>query len=218
VGETSVALVAGLETALNNYLRLDPVTVERLGELSGKVVAVELKGLGIRLYLLPEDHGLCLLEHYEGSPDTLLEGSPLALLRMGRAPDASPALFSGEVRITGDVALGQRFKAILDDMDIDWEEHLSRLSGDVIAHQVGNMARGLLGWARRERQVLAEDVSEYLREEARLLPTRDEVDELLDAVDTLRAHTDRLDARIRRLESAAIAKPGPTDPPTESPE
>jgi len=211
-------VVAGLETMLNGYLRLDPVTVARLDELSGKVVGIELKGLGMRFYVLPQSGRVCLYQHYAGDPDTLLQGTPLALLRMGSTREPSRVLFGGEVKISGDVALGQRFKAILDDMEVDWEEQLSRLTGDIVAHQLGSLVRGALGWVRRERRVLAADLSEYLREEARLLPTRDEVDELLDGVDTLRADTDRLEARVRRLESALAGDAGTADPPAESPE
>jgi ubiquinone biosynthesis protein UbiJ len=43
------------------------------------------------------------------------------------------------------------------------------------------------------------DVSEYLQEESRLLPTRHEVEAYLNAVDALRASADRLEQRVARL-------------------
>ena len=109
-------------------------------------------------------------------------------------------LFSGDVTITGDVETGQAFKAILDDMDIDWEEQLARLTGDVIAHQAGNMARRTRRVLRHGKAALEQDLGEYLREELRVLPARIEVENFSADVDRIRADTDRLAARIRRLQ------------------
>ena len=43
------------------------------------------------------------------------------------------------------------------------------------------------------------NVSEYLKEEALILPDQSQVNEYLSAVDTLRADVERLEARITRL-------------------
>ena len=83
--------------------------------------------------------------------------------------------------------------------DWDWEEQLSQLTGDVIARQVGNLARRSGQFISDSRHTLEQDVSEYLQEEARLLPTRSEVDDFLHDVDELRSDVDRLNARIERL-------------------
>jgi len=45
-------------------------------------------------------------------------------------------------------------------------------------------------------------VVEYLQEEGRDVPTRVEVDEFLDGVDRLRDASERLEARLARLEAA----------------
>ena len=82
VSMLGVAALAGLEQALNAALALDPKTLERLGRLQGRVIAVELSGTGIRLLLQPERNALRLMGHYDGVVDTTLRGSPFALLRM----------------------------------------------------------------------------------------------------------------------------------------
>ena len=103
------------------------------------------------------------------------------------------------MEISGDVELGQRFKRILDGMEIDWEEHLSTLVGDVLAHQMGNLARTAAGWLKESAATLGADAAEYLQEETRLLPQDFEVDEFLAGVDTLVGDADRLEQRILRL-------------------
>lgn len=200
-GTTMVPQVAlaMLESAINAALALDSETVARLGGLSGKVVAMELEGTGITLFMLPGREGLRLMGRYEGEPDTTLSGTPLALLRLG-GDRPGDGLFSGDVKIHGDVELGQRMQRILGELDIDWEEHLSHLTGDVVAHQLGNLARGVMRWGRRAAENLQRDLVDYVQEERRDLPSRPELDEFLAAVDRLRSDVDRLTAHVDRLQ------------------
>ncbi len=193
------AALAALEAAVNAGLALDPETVTRLAALSGKVIAVELEGAGVTLFLLPGREGLRLMGRYDGEADTKLSGTPLALLRL-RGGQPGEGLFSGDVKIHGDVELGRRMQRILGELDIDWEEHLSHLAGDVVAHQLGNLARGAMRWGRRAAENLQRDMVDYVQEERRDLPSKGELDEFLAAVDTLRSDLDRLTARIDRVQ------------------
>ena len=191
-------VLSGLEITLNRYLALDPDVLLRLADLNGKLIAVELRGIGMTLTMAPHGGGIQILNDYRGQPDTVISGMPLSLARTGHGGDRG-ALFAGEVEIRGDVALGQRFEAILREIDIDWEEQLSRLVGDVAAHQVGRLVRDTMAWGAKSADTLSRDVSEYLQEESRQLPQRDEVDAFLGAVDNLRDDVARLEARVHRL-------------------
>ncbi|HEB93824.1 MAG TPA: sterol-binding protein [Gammaproteobacteria bacterium] len=194
-----IVVTAAIEVAVNQVLALDPDTVARLREINGKVIAIELQGLDVALYLIPTDTGLSVFGYFAGEPDTILRGSPVGMLRMGLAENASDSFFAGEVEISGDVELGGQFREILDGLDIDWEEHLSYVTGDVVAHRVGSFVRDAVDWGRKTLDTLGRDGAEYLQEESRDLPNRFEMEEFLTAVDTLRTDVDRLEARIERL-------------------
>ncbi len=208
-------VTAAIEAAINQVLALDPDTLQRLRALDGKVIAIELQGLDLSLYLIPTEAGLSVFGHFEGEPDTTLRGTPVGMLRMGLADNAGDSFFVGDVEISGDVELGIRFREILDGLDIDWEEHLSHITGDVVAHKVGELARDTLDWGRKTLDTLARDGAEYLQEESRDLPARSEMEEFLAQVDTLRSDVDRLEARIKRLEARArtAAEKGPGEMP-----
>lgn len=193
-------VLAGLEIALNRYLALDPETMSRLVVLTGKVIGVELRGLGITLYMAPHSGGIQLMRDYDGAADAVISGTPLSLARVGIGEERG-LVFAGEVEIRGDVTVGQRFEAVLREIDIDWEEQLSNLVGDVAAHQVGNLLRDTLSWGAKSMKTLGRDITEYLQEESRHLPQRDEVEKFLAAVDVLRNDVERLDARVRRLQA-----------------
>lgn len=197
---------AAVETACNAALALDPEVRARLGALSDKVIAVELSGLGLRLYFLPHAQGVQVLGHYDGEADTLLRGAPLSLLRLALSPAPSDELFAGGAELRGDTATGEAFQDILRALRLDWEELLARLVGDEFAHQAGRAARAVHTQARHTAQTLEADVREYLIEEAGVLVNRHEVDTFLDAVDAVRSDADRLEARLHRLETALTTK------------
>lgn len=199
------AVTASIEVALNRVLQLDEDTVARLAGLQGKVIALEFSGLDVALYLVPEREKLTVYGRFEGDADTVLRGTPLAMMRMGLARHAGDVLFAGDVKISGDVELGQEFSDILNALDIDWEEHLSHLTGDLVAHKVGNFVRSALSWGQQTIDTLGQDAAEYLQEESETLPNRDEVESYLSQIDTLRTDVDRLEARVQRLQSRLSA-------------
>jgi ubiquinone biosynthesis accessory factor UbiJ len=110
------------------------------------------------------------------------------------------------VEISGDTHLGHQFGEFMAGLDIDWEEQLSRLTGDVIAHEIGNAARGLLDWGSRQTRTFEQNLQEYLQEELRMTPSRLEIEPFLADVDRLRDDVERLDARISRLQSGHTQK------------
>ena len=198
-----------VEAACNGALALDPEVRARLGALADKVIAMELVGLDLRLYFLPHSSGVQVMSAYEGEPDVLLRGTPLALLRLAVSAAPSDELFAGGAELRGDTATGQAFQDILSALRIDWEELLARIAGDDVAHQVGRAARATGAQLQRTARTLEADAREYLTEEAELLVDRHEVNGFLDAVDTVRSDADRLQARLRRLEAAlAVRKQG----------
>jgi ubiquinone biosynthesis protein UbiJ len=197
----SPAVISAFATAFNRYLQLDPEAAARMAGLQGHCIALELRGLDLTLYLVPQADGVRLLQDSDCEPDTVLSGTPLGMASLGLGGNTEQTLFSGEVSISGDVETGQAFKAILDTLDIDWEEQLSRLTGDVVAHQLGNAARSVHRFLAHTRRTLEQDSGEYLQQELRVLPSRIETENFMAGVTRLAMDTDRLAARIKRLQA-----------------
>ena len=193
------AALALLEGTLNHVIALDAEGAQRLAAMQGQVILIELAGFGTRFYLVPGRDRLQLFGAYDAVADCTLRGTPLALARLGLAERRTDSLFAGEVAVEGDTALAQQFGEFVAGLDIDWEEQLSRLTGDAVAHQVGNVARGAHQWRQRSTDSLARTLKNYLQEEARLVPTDYEVRDLIAGVDTLRDDVERLAARVERL-------------------
>jgi ubiquinone biosynthesis protein UbiJ len=195
----SATLDGALASAINGWLGLDPAARGRLSGLEGRIIALHLRIPELTVMLRVTEGRIAVVHGEDLQPDTVLHGTPLGMLQLGLGSDSAGTLFSGDVEITGDVETGQAFKAILDEMDIDWEEQLSHLTGDVIAHQLGNLARKTGEWLRHGRETLQADVGEYLQEESRVLPSRIEIENFIADAGTTALDVERLEARVRRL-------------------
>ena len=197
--EIILTLTEALETSINLVLKKDPDTLKKFSALQGKVIAFELTELNFTLYLFPHTEGVQVQYLYEGQADTTLQGSPLAFINMSLG-DSTESFFSGEIRIKGDIELGQHFKRILEQLDLDWEEWLSEYSGDLIAFKAGSLIRNLNTWGKDTFKTLKLDASEYLQDEGQLSPHPEEIEYFANNVSQLRDDTARLEARIMRLQ------------------
>lgn len=198
VKETSIIW---LEAMINRYLSLDPEVTEKIAELEGRVIAVEITGINKTLYFLPHQAGMDVVEKYDNEADTTLKGSPLALLKMSMSKDVAPLMLKGEVEIEGDVRLGRGFKKILSEMDVDWEEYMARIIGDASAHHLASFAKRIINWGRQAGNDVASDVSEYLQEESRDVVSKPELEMFYEDVDALRNQLDRCQARFEALKN-----------------
>ena len=189
-----------IEAAINAYVGLDPELQAGLGKLAGKRIGIAATGTEFRFYLCFEQDGVRWVSHVEEPPDIMLEATPLALLRLLTTSAQGHGVSGAEITIKGEVAEAQRLRSLIRRRNVDPEELLSKVIGDVAARQVGNLARGLVGAGRQTTATLLQDLGEYLTEERRMTPARTELDALVSAVEDLRDDAERLDKRIRRLQ------------------
>ena len=151
--------------------------------------------------ILPTTERIRVSTDYAAEPDVTITGSALGFMRLATAEDSGKAMLAQGVTIAGDTGLGMQFSQILREVNIDWEELASRAVGDVMAHQLGQIARQSKGWLDDTAHAMRLNTQEYLQEEARLVPAEAELKAYLDAVDDLRMDVDRLEARLKQLEA-----------------
>lgn len=180
-------------------LQSDPTTLERLGELDGKVIALDFESTDVTFYMFPTPAGIRLCHEWDGDVDVHMKGTPAELIKMGMAARSPVTPGKINIKIEGDLHVGQEFKKILDDMQIDWEELLSQHIGDIAAYHASSFLRGLHKRVGEAVKTVANNSSEYLRYEAGLLPADWRVDEFVDGVDKIREDVDRMAMRVERL-------------------
>ncbi|MGZ5049972.1 MAG: ubiquinone biosynthesis accessory factor UbiJ [Methylobacter sp.] len=194
-------LLAAFEAALNRYLSLDQDSAYFLEPLAGKVIAVTVQPFDDTIYLCPTADSIQCLDYYPDQPDTRLIGSLSALGLMGLSATPMRSVFSGEVKIEGDMQTGRKFQELFAKLDIDLEEKLSQFTGDIVAHKVANLFRAKQNWNQETLETFKLNAKEFLQEETRDLPSAPEVEIHYAQVDELRTDYDRLESRVERLKS-----------------
>ena len=195
-----------LSTMLNRNVAQSERASALARQLEGRGLSLVFEGTSLAVSFRVADGRITLDTRDAGGVDATLSGSPISLLSLV-GPGAEDRLRGSSIRIAGDAEVAQRFRDLLQHSRPDFEEELSRVVGDVAAHQVANVVRNAFDWSRKAADSLSSNVAEYLQEEGRDVPSRVEVEEYLEAVDQLREATDRFDARLSRAESRLRPSP-----------
>lgn len=200
------ALFRPLTSLLNRQIKATTPARELCAELDGKVIAVRVADTAIAIHVCVCPDEIALLGEFCGEPDAAIAGSILTLARLvGNNGEA--AIRDGSLELTGDAEVAQAFQKLLGYAKPDLEEELSGVIGDAAAHRLGEVARSLGNWGREARLTLSRNVTEYLQEERRDVPSRYEVEMFTNDLDVLRDNVERLEARLYRLEKTGAKRP-----------
>jgi len=172
-----------------------------LAALPGRSLELRFSATPLRIRLAESSGTLTLRAAGEETADAVIEGTPLSFLRLATG-DAARSIRAGGMDVRGDAEVAEGFRRLLEVVRPDFEEELSRFTGDAAAHYLAGFARDAAAFGRRAGDTLARNTAEYLTEESRDLPVRVEVEEFLEDVDRLRESVDRLESRVASVEGA----------------
>lgn len=194
-------LLRPLESILNRNIAGSARARGLLAQVAGRSMELRLSATPVKIRFVADADRVAILAGGDTVADAVIEGTPFALARLAIG-DPAQSIRTGGAQVSGDAEIAQGFQKLFAAAQPDFEEELSRLTGDVAAHHLANFARGTRDFMRRARSTFALNVAEYLTEDGRDVPARGEVDEFLTGVDRFREATDRLDARIAAIERA----------------
>lgn len=192
------ALLRPATRILNRNIQEMTPARELARRLAGQVVAVRVSNTALAMYFTINEEALTLSSASDSEPDIIISGSLLTLARVASGDEQT--IHDVSLELTGDAGNAQAFQKLLAYAKPDIEEELSGVIGDAAAHGLGQVARGVLRWARDAREIMGANVREYLQEESRDLPSRYEVERFTRAVGVLRDDVERMAAKIDRLE------------------
>lgn len=191
------SLLAIAEIGGNRLLGLDEVALEECRLMQGNCIAIDITDLDFQLYCHPGGWGIRLSRQAPPREvDASISGRLMALVNLASQDDKVSTSIQEKVSFNGNVALAQRLQKLLAGLDLDWEEALSARTGDILAFQLNQRARGLREWFGKSAESLLQTSSEYLREEARLSPTGAEFEQFQSRLSELRHDVERAEARL----------------------
>lgn len=203
-------ITSGIELAMNQLLKLDDDSQHRLKKLSGKSLQVTIKELPWPLlFSFSEqiDVRAVITADHESEPtpepvDCLIELNLETLPKLKDSSQLTQLIQQKQLNLIGDIYVAQTFSALLKDLDVDWEEQLSRFTGDIVAHQTFTSMRTLFDTAKTQIEKSAVELGEHLTQSDSIAVKPSEMIEFSRGVSDLRSTTERLSARIALLEQA----------------
>jgi ubiquinone biosynthesis protein UbiJ len=188
-------LERGAVAGMNHLLSQQSWAAERLRPFAGRGVEIRCAPFPeLRLTILESG----LLERASGESAnalviTLKPGAlPLLLARDEKA--------RGRIEIEGPADLAGAVDDLFRNLGWDFEEDLSKVFGDVVAHRLASGGKAVAAWQREALQRLAENLAEYWVEERPLLVRPADAERFRHDAGALHDEVARLEKRIERLE------------------
>ncbi len=196
------ALLQPLEFAINRLIARDPHIIRVLSAAAAdKIITIRCTSLPRwQVSLLINNDRIMLLSAQQDTPDACLAGSHRALSGVLLSDDQATALHDPDIELSGDVQLVQRLHRALNQLDINWQDLLGPLLGDIGTRAVDTGWQHSRDTALHAASAMKRNVTDFVQEEAGLTPTRQQVQHFTDELDALRLRVDRLNARIQHLQ------------------
>jgi ubiquinone biosynthesis protein UbiJ len=192
------ALLQPVQSLLDRGVANSTTAAALCAQLEGQTLQIAVLPTELAVHFVVTDGQLRLNQGMAENPAATISGSLVNLTRLA-GDDPEAVIREGHVSISGDADVATHFRALLAITRPDWEEELSRLTGDALAHEAGRAFRGVAGWAARARHSLGRSVAEYLSEESRDLVATTELQEFYTEVDQLAMSVERAEAKLRLI-------------------
>lgn len=196
-----------LTRLLHHLINQNSWARSQLQPFGGKAVRFNVPPVSATLVVL-EDGGLAMAGD-SAEPDAIVTIPFPVALRLLANDEAATTLATLE----GDTELAATLAKVLRGMQWEYEEDLSKLIGDIPAHEIAEFGRKASAEVKKQTINLAEMLTEYWQEEQPLIAKKRHVEQFIKEVDTLREDTERLTKRLEKL-SAKIAPPSSENPPS----
>lgn len=164
-----------------------------LQPFAGKSVQFNITPITTTLVVL--ENGSLALAGTSNNADATVTIPPSVALRLLAKDDSARML----INIEGDTHLAAELSKVLQAISWDYEEDLSKLTGDITANKIGQWGRDTTAGLKKQSINIAEMVSEYWQEEVPTIAKKRHIEQFINEVDTLRADVERTEKRLNKL-------------------
>jgi len=188
-----------LSTAINSFLKLDPETKQRFKKLNNKTILIEFLPLHFRFECVFLETGVYLQSPESPAIDATIRGTPLQMMNIFLHKNDRHSFFKNDLVIEGDAEIAQQVIQLFDELNIDWEEYLSLLVGDIPAFKTHQVFNGIKNWFKKADDTMTQNFNEYIHEETEWFPNKESLNDFFADIDNLRMDVDRLAAKVAAL-------------------
>ena len=160
---------------------------------AGRIVSFNFTLIQANLIIL-EDGSLAISAE-SATPEASIHVPPSLALRLLAGDENAKML----IKIDGDTQLASEISKVLQNMRWDVEEDLSKITGDIAAHKIGEISRKTFFEVKTQGKNLVEMLSEYWQEEQPLLAKKRHVEQFNSQVDAIKSDVARFEKRVNKL-------------------
>jgi len=164
--------------------------------LEGKVISIQIRNTTHNIDFIMSSNKLCI-HPTPHEQDVQITGSLLTFVSLLKN-NPEEAVRDGLINFDGDVGVGQKFQKLMGFIKPDLEEELSFFVGDIAANGIGKFTSKTNRWISRSKNILEDNISEFLQEERKILPSKYEFNNFKKDVNTLRDDIERIEIRIKQ--------------------
>ena len=188
----------GILSKINSQITTRTSAKKISQELEGKILSIQIKNTSHFFNVIMISKELNLHTNKENF-DVQISGSLISFTNLLR-DNSSDALRDGSIGINGDVAVAQKFQKLFEMIKPDIEEELSHIVGDVMANNIVKFSKKTGDWMLNTRDILQENIKEYLQEEIKLMPSKYEFNFFSKEVSKIRDDIERLEKKINEFQ------------------
>ncbi len=189
-------------TPINHILRGESWVCKRLQSHSGKTICVQIPPL-FEMNMIIQTNGEL--------QDTIKQEKIDATFCL--LPSILPGLLAHDenaytqIKISGDADFANELIKISKNINLNIEQDLSKIVGDIPAHRIAQAGEKVIQWHTNNINNLSQALVEYWMEEQPMLTKSTYINRFVNEVKTLQNNTDQLDQRIQSLtQKAALYK------------
>ena len=140
----NTAFCLAFEKLINSALEFDPATRLQLSELN-EVLSIRCTQPTFTIYCRGDDNGVSISSYNEEAAGVEITGSAKALFSLLKQPTN---LSGSGVTVSGKVGVLQQWQSVLQNLDIDWEDAISRVFGNLAGPIIASQLRRSADWAQ----------------------------------------------------------------------
>jgi ubiquinone biosynthesis protein UbiJ len=182
-------LIEKIKAKLINHLLIQNDWMQtKLKPYVGMVIELEIDILSLKF--LVNNEGQLIVGDPESPPDAYIQMAIKGLIQLITQKKKNG------ITVKGNLDLANDFSNIIEGLEWDMEEDLSRFIGDIPATEITKISKKFIKQSKSNIRNMAENFIEYWQEENKILSKNDDLEIFNVHVDELEEDVDRVEAKI----------------------
>ena len=173
---------------INHLLNQNDWMQTKLKPYLGMVIELEIDTLSLKFTV--NNEGQLIVNDTENPPDAHIQMTIKSLIQLITQKKKNG------ITVKGNLDLANEFSKVIENIEWEMEEDLSRFIGDIPAAEITKISKIVLKQTKKNIINLTENFIEYWQEENKILAKNDDLKTFNSNVDSLEEDVDRVEAKM----------------------